>query len=209
MADIFDLFKKIGARAAAPSGPVECIVACLGNPGRQYDGSRHNAGFAAADYIAEKRGFAINRLRFESLTGECMIAGVRTLFLKPSTFMNLSGRAVVAAMQFYKIPIERVVVVHDDVSLPPGRLRIRPHGSDGGHKGLQNILYLTGSDQFVRVKIGVGEKPHPDWDMVDWVLGVPGPEDMHRIEEAIVRVNEALEPLVKGDVADAMNRFNR
>jgi PTH1 family peptidyl-tRNA hydrolase len=209
MADIFELFKKIGSRGPLPTGPVDCIVACLGNPGRQYENTRHNVGFVAADYIAQKRGFRIDRLRFESLTGECAIAGLRALFLKPSTFMNLSGRAVAAAMQFYKIPIERVIVVHDDASLPPGRLRIRPRGSDGGHKGLQSIIYLTQSDAFVRVKIGVGEKPHPDWDMADWVLGVPGADDRKRIEETIVLVNEALEPLVKGDVAGAMNRFNR
>jgi len=208
MADIFDLFKRIQKKPAQPTGPVECIVACLGNPGRRYENSRHNVGFILADYAAEQRGFKIDRLRFQSLTGECMIAGKKALFLKPSTYMNLSGQAVVAAMQFYKIPAERLFVVHDDVSLEPGRLRIRLQGSDGGHNGLKSIIYLTGSDQFPRIKIGVGEKPCQDYDMADWVLGTPGDEDRKRIEQAIIRANDALTLLVGGHGTEAMNRYN-
>lgn len=211
MADIFELFKQIGAKESAPAvqGPVEWIVACLGNPGAQYDGTRHNVGFAAADYCARERGFLIQKLRFQSLTGECMIAGKHVLFLKPSTYMNLSGQAVTAAMQFYKVPVERVLVIHDDVSLAPGRLRIRAKGSAGGHNGLKNIIYLTGKDTFPRIKIGVGEKPHPDYDMADWVLGRPAPEDRKKIEEAIVSADKALDLMIAGDINAAMSRFNR
>ncbi|MEG2174169.1 MAG: aminoacyl-tRNA hydrolase [Oscillospiraceae bacterium] len=208
MSDIFQLFQKIKTTTAPSAGPVDCIVACLGNPGRQYENTRHNVGFLVADYVSENRKFAIDRMRFQSLTGECIIQGKKALFLKPSTFMNLSGQAVVAAMQFYKIPVERLIVVHDDVSLEPGRLRIRPHGSDGGHNGLKNIISLTGSHQFPRIKIGVGAKPHPDYDMADWVLSVPCAEDRKRIEEAVARANDALALLVEGQVAEAMNRYN-
>lgn len=209
MADIFELFKQIGAnKPALPAGPAEYIVACLGNPGRQYENTRHNVGFIAADIIAEKRGFKIDRLRFQSLTGECMVSGKKVLFLKPSTFMNLSGQAVVEAMNFYKVPIERVIVMHDDVALAPGRLRVRPHGSHGGHNGLRNIIALTGKESFPRIKIGVGDKPHPDYDMADWVLGVPGAEDRKLIEQAILKTNDIVELLVAGKLNDAMNRYN-
>jgi PTH1 family peptidyl-tRNA hydrolase len=131
------------------------------------------------------------------------------LFLKPNTYMNLSGEAVVPAMQFYKVPIERVLVIHDDVSLAAGRLRIRQKGSAGGHNGLKNIIALTGKDTFPRIKLGVGEKPHPDYDMADWVLSRPDAADRAKIEEAITRANDALETILTGDVAAAMSRFNR
>ena len=208
MSDIFEIFKKLSPQK--PSlGPVSYIVVCLGNPGAKYDNTRHNVGFITADYIAEKRGFKIDKLKFEALCGECEISGVRTLFLKPSTFMNLSGRSVVAAMNFYKIPAQRIVVICDDIALAPGRLRIRTHGSDGGHNGLKNIIYLTGSDQFPRIRIGVGAKPHPDYDLADWVLGVPSGEDRKLIEDAIRRADEALELIVTGRADEAMNRYNR
>lgn len=209
MSDIFALFKQIGAtRPTLPAGPTEYIVACLGNPGKQYENTRHNVGFIAADQIAEKRGFKIDRLRFQSLTGEGVISGKKVLFLKPSTFMNLSGKAVVEAMNFYKVPIERVIVVHDDVALEPGRLRIREKGSDGGHNGLKNLIQLTGKDTFPRIKIGVGNKPHTDYDMADWVLGVPSIEDRKLIEQAILKVDDAIALMVDGKLKDAMNRYN-
>ncbi len=209
MADIFELFKQIGAnKPALPAGPAEYIVACLGNPGRQYENTRHNVGFIAADIIAEKRGFKMDRLRFQSLTGECMVSGKKVLFLKPSTFMNLSGQAVVEAMNFYKVPIERVIIIHDDVALPPGRLRVRPTGSHGGHNGLRNIIALTGKENFPRIKIGVGDKPHPDYDMADWVLSVPEAEDRKLIEQAILKTDDIVELLVAGRLNDAMNRYN-
>ena len=210
MADISELFKLISKpKNTLPAGPVEYIVACLGNPGKQYENTRHNVGFITADKIAEKRGFKIDRLRFQSLTGEVMIAGKKVLFLKPSTFMNLSGQAVVEAMNFYKVPIEKVIVIHDDVSLAPGRLRIRQKGSDGGHNGLKNIIYLSGKNTFPRVKIGVGDKPHPDYDMADWVLGVPNADDRKLIEEAILKIDEIVELIVSDKFNEAMNRFNK
>ena len=210
MADISELFKLISKpKNTLPAGPVEYIVTCLGNPGKQYENTRHNVGFITADKIAEKRGFKIDRLRFQSLTGEVMIAGKKVLFLKPSTFMNLSGQAVVEAMNFYKVPIEKVIVIHDDVSLAPGRLRIRQKGSDGGHNGLKNIIYLSGKNTFPRVKIGVGDKPHPDYDMADWVLGVPNADDRKLIEEAILKIDEIVELIVSDKFNEAMNRFNK
>lgn len=208
MADISELFKLIGSSKPAATGPVEYMVVCLGNPGRQYENTRHNVGFIAADIIAEKRGFKIDKLRFQSLTGECMIAGKRVLFIKPTTFMNLSGQAVLEAMNFYKLPIENVIVIHDDVSLAPGRLRIRAKGSHGGHNGLKNIIYLTGKDTFPRIKIGVGDKPRPDYDMADWVLGVPEADDRKLIEQAILKTNDIVELIIGGRLNDAMNRYN-
>ncbi len=209
MADLFDLFKQIASdRAPAVTGSVEWIVAGLGNPGTKYENTRHNVGFIALDRMAERQGFRIDRLRFQGLTGEAMIAGHRVLFLKPTTFMNLSGQSVVEAMNFYKIPIERVIVIHDDVSLAPGRLRIRQKGSDGGHNGLKNIIYLTGKNTFSRIKLGVGEKPHPDYDMADWVLGVPNADDRKRIEDAIDKCGEIVSLLVAERLNDAMNRYN-
>ncbi len=210
MADIFDLFRKIETqKGPALSGPVEWIVACLGNPGARYDGTRHNVGFAAADYMSRERGFPIKKLQFQSLCGETMIAGHRVLVQKPSTYMNLSGTAVTEAMRFYKIPIERVLVIHDDVSLEAGRLRIRAKGSDGGHNGLKNIIYLSGKNTFPRIKIGVGKKPHPEYDMADWVLSRPGDEDRAKIEDAIRAADKAVDLIVGGTIEEAMNRFNR
>lgn len=206
LSSLFDLISKNHTPSA--SGPVEYIVAGLGNPGRQYENTRHNVGFITVDKIAEKRGFKIDRLRFQSLTGECMIANKRVLFIKPTTFMNLSGQAVVEAMNFYKLPIENVIVIHDDVSLAPGRLRVRAKGSHGGHNGLKNIIYLTGKDTFPRVKIGVGDKPHPDYDMADWVLGVPEESDIKLIEQAILKIDDIIELIVSGKLNDAMNRYN-
>ena len=209
MADISELFKLISKpKNTLPAGPVEYIVACLGNPGKQYENTRHNVGFITADKIAEKRGFKIDRLRFQSLTGEVMIAGKKVLFLKPSTFMNLSGQAVVEAMNFYKVPIEKVIVIHDDVSLAPGRLRIRQKGSDGGHNGLKNIIYLSGKNTFPRVKIGVGDKPHPDYDMADWVLGDIPEKEWKTFEESLARSADAVELMLAGDIERAMNQYN-
>ena len=209
MADIFELLNSLGLKGKTKTGPVEKIVVCLGNPGKEYEKTRHNVGFMAADYMAQKRDFKISRLKFKSLTGECEIAGVNALFIKPSTFMNLSGQAVVEAMEFYKLAPSDVVVIFDDASLQPGTLRIRSKGSDGGHKGMASIIYLSGEDMFPRIKIGVGAKPHPDYDMADWVLGTPSPEDQKLIDDAIKRVDQALELVLCGNTEEAMNRFNQ
>lgn len=200
-------FKKTGLGAAA-SGPVEYIVAGLGNPGREYDGSRHNAGFMAVERIARRCGVSIERIRFKSLCADASFGGRRVLLLKPQTFMNLSGEAVRDAAAFYKIPMERVVVLYDDISLPPGKIRVRPKGSAGGHNGIKNIIYLSGTDIFPRVKIGVGDKPRPDYDLAAWVLGHPSGDDAAKLDEALDRAGDAAEMILTLGAAEAMNRFN-
>lgn len=190
------------------SGSYEWLVAGLGNPGREYEGTRHNMGFLALDYIAEQCGVKVDRLRFKSLCGDAHVEGKRALLLKPQTFMNNSGEAVRDAAAFYKIPPERVVVVYDDISLPPGKIRVRLKGSDGGHNGIKSILYLTGTDVFPRVKIGVGQKPRPDTDLAAWVLGRPAQEDREKIAAVLPAVWGAVREIIEGEPGEAMNRYN-
>lgn len=202
---MFSIFKK---SAPAPTGQVEFIVAGLGNPGRNYENTRHNAGFLAVDTLADKLNSKIDRLKFKSLCGDAMIGSHRVLLMKPSTFMNNSGQAVREAMQFYKVPAEHVLVLFDDVSLDVGRLRIRRHGSDGGHNGIKNIIYLTGKDSFPRIKIGVGKKPHPDYDLADWVLGKFRKEDTKLLDQMFEDAADAAVMIVEGKIDQAMNRYN-
>lgn len=210
MPTLDELFAKIASnRTPAPSGPVEYIIVGLGNPGKQYEGTRHNVGFMALDFLASSLGARVERLKFQSLTGDAAIAGKRVLLMKPHTYMNLSGQAVRDAAAFHKIPMDKVLVVADDVSLPVGSLRIRKKGSDGGHNGLKNIIYLTGRDDFPRVKIGVGQKPHPDYDMVDWVLGRFPTEDMETISALIRDIPPICEHFVRGELDRAMSKYNR
>jgi PTH1 family peptidyl-tRNA hydrolase len=190
------------------SGPVEWILAGLGNPGDQYEGTRHNTGFMALDCIAERAGVKIDRLKFKGQCAQAQVGGKKVLLLKPATYMNLSGQSVTEAMQFYKLPPERVIIFFDDISLPCGRLRIRRKGSDGGHNGMKNIIYLAGSDQFPRVKIGVGAKPTPEWDLADWVLSHFSGEDEKHMQESILHAAEAAELLVNGKIDAAMNQYN-
>ena len=186
----------------------EFLVVGLGNPGSQYENTRHNAGFIAMDIMAEKLGFDIKRLKFKGLIGDTVIDGRQVAFLKPSTYMNLSGESVRDAMQFYKIPVEKLLVICDDISLAPGRLRIRRKGSAGGHNGLKNIIQHLGTDQFPRVKVGVGEKPHPDYDMADWVLGKFQGEDRKAMDAAVKRAADAVECLLREGMDRAMSRYN-
>ena len=211
MSTLDELFAKIsaGRKAAVPTGPVEAIIVGLGNPGKQYEGTRHNAGFMALDTLAAKLGVAVEKLRFKSLCGEAEIAGKRVLLLKPGTYMNLSGQAVQEAAAYHKVPMERVLVLMDDVSLPVGALRIRRRGSDGGHNGLKNIIYLTGRDDFPRVKIGVGAKPHPDYDLADWVLGRFSPEDQKLLEGVFADIPAICEGFAQGKLEEAMGKYNR
>jgi PTH1 family peptidyl-tRNA hydrolase len=167
-------------------------VVGLGNPTPKYEKTRHNVGFMALDFIARKNDFKIDRIKFKALTGEGVIEDKRCLFMKPSTFMNNSGQAVLEAMKFYKIPIEKVIVIFDDVSLPVAKLRVRQKGSAGGHNGLKSIISLCGSDEFPRIKIGVGEKPHKDYDLADWVLSNFSKNDEMKINSCF---NEMLELL--------------
>lgn len=192
-----------------PAGPIEYMVVGLGNPGPKYEGTRHNAGFMALDLLASRCGAKTDRLKFRSSLGEGMLAGKRTLLLKPSTFMNSSGEAVRDAMQFYKLPPERVLILLDDISLPVGRVRIRRKGSDGGQNGMKSIIYLTGSDQFPRVKIGIGNKPHPDYDLAGWVLSRFTESEKAPLSEALSHAADAVPLIIDGQIDEAMNRFNR
>lgn len=190
------------------SGAIEFIVAGLGNPGKQYENTRHNMGFIAVDYIAEKSSFPIKRLKFQSLCGDTVISGKRVLFIKPSTYMNKSGEAIRDAMQFYKVPIENVLVISDDIALDVGKMRIRRSGSDGGQKGLKNIIYLTGKDNFPRIRLGVGAKPHPDMELAAWVLSRFNKDEQKKLDPIWKNTFEAVELIVAGKIDEAMNRFN-
>ena len=190
------------------TSPVEYLVVGLGNPGKDYEMTRHNAGFLAVDHIAKTRGFDMKKLKFKALCGDCMLAGKRVLFIKPSTFMNKSGEAVTEAMRFYKIPPERLIVIYDDAALPPGKLRIRKAGSDGGQKGMQNIIYLLARNDFARIRIGIGEKPYPNMQLADWVLSRFSKEEMKTISPLLEHVNEAVELIVAGNIEKAMAQFN-
>ncbi len=199
---MFNLFSKTAA------GPVEFLVVGLGNPGREYENTRHNAGFMAVDRIAETIGVKIDRLKFKSLCAEGMLSGRRILLLKPSTFMNLSGQAVQEAASFYKIPPEKTLVFMDDISLEPGHVRIRRKGSDGGHNGIKNIIYLTGSDQFPRVKIGVGAKPHPDYDLAKWVLSRFSADELKALDGVLDHAADMASLILSGRMDEAMNVYN-
>lgn len=205
---IFDKFRQISREENLPSGPVEYIIAGLGNPGLQYEGTRHNAGYMVMDKLGEKLGFDIKRMKFKSLCGDVSIGGKHCVVLKPTTYMNNSGQAIAEAMNFYKLDIDHVIIVYDDISLEPGRLRIRRKGSDGGHNGIKSIIYLTGEDTFPRVKMGVGKKPHPKYDLADWVLGHFSDEDKEKMDKAAESACEALELMVSGKTDEAMNKFN-
>ena len=170
------------------TGGAEWLLVGLGNPGTQYENTRHNVGFLVADELAERQNAPIQRLKFKALTNLLTISGEKVLVMKPVTYMNLSGEAVRQAVDFYKIPPERVLVVSDDTALAVGRLRIRKGGSAGGHNGLKNIIQHLGTDQFPRVRVGVGEKPHPDYDMADWVLGKFQGEDKKAIDLSLIHI---------------------
>lgn len=207
MANIFDLFKSIEKKESHE--PVSAILVGLGNVGVKYDGTRHNAGFVAIDYIAEKLGVRFDRLRFKSMTAEGMIGGVRVLLMKPETFMNNSGIAVGEAASFYKIPPERVVVLHDEISFDPGVIRIRRKGSAGGHNGLKSLIEHLGSDSFPRVKIGVGKKPRPDYDLVDWVLGKMSTADTELLRGRLADIGESVRLIMEGKIDDAMCAYSK
>lgn len=203
---IFEAFAKI--TKSEPAGKVEYIVAGLGNIGIQYENTRHNAGFMALDKIAVKYNVKIDRMKFKSNCAEAIISGKKCLLLKPSTYMNNSGEAVVQAMNFYKIPIENVIVIYDDISLPPSKLRIRRKGTHGGHNGIKSIIELTGEETFPRIKIGVGQKPHKDYNLADWVLSKFTEEDMKQLDTALNKAVEAVEYIVGGETEKAMNKLN-
>lgn len=207
MSNIFDLFKKIEKKA--DTTPVSFIIAGLGNPGQQYQKTRHNVGFVAVDYIAAKLGVKIDRAKFHSLVAEAKIGEVRVLLMKPETFMNNSGVAIGEAAAFYKIPAERVLVLHDEISFDPGMMRIRRKGSAGGHNGLKSIIAHLASEEFPRVKIGVGQKPSPDYDLADWVLGKFPKEHSDKIDARLDDIYAAAQLIARGDIDGAMQRYSK
>ena len=190
------------------SGGAGWLIVGLGNPGVAYENTRHNIGFQVLDQLGERQKKPIQRLKFKALTNLFTISGEKVLVMKPVTYMNLSGEAVRPAADFYKIPPERILVVSDDTALPAGRLRILKGGSAGGHNGLKSIIQHLGSDQFPRLRVGVGEKPHPDYDMADWVLGKFTGEDKKKMDQAVERAAEAIECILKDGLDRGMSRFN-
>ena len=208
MSNIFDLFKKIESTAAS-NEPVSFIVVGLGNIGKQYELTRHNAGFIAIDYIAEKYSARIDRVKFHATVGEANIGGVRVLLMKPTTLMNNSGIAVGEAAAFYKIPPQRVLVLHDEISFDPGMIRIRRKGSAGGHNGLQSIIQRLPGEEFPRIKIGVGRKPNPEYDLADWVLGKMPEAELKTLRDRLPDIASATEMIIKGDIDGAMAKYSK
>ena len=192
-----------------PSRSVSWLAVFLGNPGLRYEGTRHNAGFMTADALAKKKNIAINKARFQALTAQCELGGEKVLLMKPQTYMNLSGEAVGQAARFYKIPADHVLVVSDDITLPIGALRIRTKGSAGGHNGLKNIISVLGTEEFPRIRLGVGIPPHPDYDTVDWVLSVFRDQDAVDMAAAASRAADAVECFIAQGPEKAMNLYSQ
>ena len=184
------------------------LIAGLGNIGEKYTFTRHNAGFMAVDKIAENLGVKIDRMKFKGLCTDITLADKRCLLLKPATYMNNSGESIVEALNFYKLDTEHLIVIYDDISLEPSKMRIRRKGSHGGHNGIRSIIDLTGTEEFLRIKLGVGKKPHPDYDLAKWVLGKFRPDDLKKLYQAVDNAEEAVKLMVNGKTDEAMNKFN-
>ncbi len=190
-----------------PSASAWMIVG-LGNPGKEYEHTRHNIGFRAVDLLAKELGVKIDRVKCRGLMGRASIAGEKVLLLKPQTFMNNSGEAVFLAAQYYKVPTAHIIVLYDDISLPVGRLRVRPDGSAGGHNGIRSIIAHLGSQDFPRVKIGVGAKPHPDYDLADWVLSAFPSQAEEHLAPTLANAVAAAKEIVENGTYSAANRYN-
>ncbi len=186
--------------------PVDWLVVCLGNPGDKYEYTRHNIGFLVADHLAQKHTVSLKKIKFRSHVGELFLGEQKILLMKPLTYMNLSGEAVIEALHYYKVPRERVLVISDEVAFPVGKMKISLKGSAGGHNGLKNIIALLHTQEFPRIRVGVGQKPHPDYDMADWVLGKFAAED--KIETVVVEVAEAVECCLTEGFDTAMARYH-
>ena len=208
MANIFDLFKQISSDSSSGNGKIEYIVVGLGNPGVGYSKTRHNAGFLAIDHVAEKCGVKIDRSKYNALVRDVTIAGKRVLLMKPQTFMNRSGEAVYEAAKFYKLDADHIIVLSDDISLDVGRLRVRQKGSAGGHNGLKSINEWLCTEEYPRIKIGVGAKPHNDFDLADWVLSVFVEDEFKALCSSFDTVYAGLEKLLAGDTDGAMQLCN-
>lgn len=198
------MFKK---KSPPLMGGITHIVVGLGNPDRKYENTRHNAGFIAIDKFAQMHGAVIDRLKFKSYCASVEIGDKRVLLMKPQTYMNNSGEAVVEAMNFYKIPPEKTVIIFDDISLDVGLMRVKRKGSDGGQKGMRSIIYLSGKDTFPRVKIGIGHKPE-QWELADWVLSRFSESERKTVDETAEKAAKAVELIIEGDIDKAMNLFN-
>lgn len=204
---IMDIFAELEKKSPAGGKP-EWLIVGLGNPGMQYETTRHNAGFMAIDHIAAEEHCEVKKYKFKGYVGEASVAGKRCLLLKPQTYMNNSGEAVVAAMQFYKLDIDHVIVIFDDISLEPGKLRIRRKGSAGGHNGIKSIIELTGTEDFSRIKLGVGAKPHKGMDLADWVLSKFKPDELKQLAAATADAYACVKLMVNDKTTEAMNAYN-
>ena len=183
------------------------LIVGLGNPGREYEKTRHNAGFRALDILADKLGCKVDKLKFQGLYGQVNHKGRKLLLLKPQTYMNLSGRSVLQLSAFFHVPPQNIIVLFDDISLEPGRLRLRKDGSAGGHNGIKSIIAELGSQDFPRVKIGVGAKPHPDFDLADWVLSAFSVQEEKALQPALERAADAALGIIELGMAEASNRY--
>ncbi len=209
MSNIFDLFQLIEKKKDPTEVlPVSALVVGLGNPGKEYMKNRHNAGFLCAEFLAMRLGVEFNKAKFKSVYADVTKNGKRFLIMKPQTYMNNSGEAVREAAAFYKLTPEQIIVISDDVSLDVGKQRVKRKGSDGGQKGLRSIICHMNSDAIPRVKIGVGKKPHPDYDLADWVLGDIPEKEWKTFEESLARSADAVELMLAGDIERAMNLYN-
>ena len=184
------------------------LIVGLGNPGREYERTRHNCGFRAIDVLCSKLDCKTDKGKFQGLYGQTVYKGTKLYLLKPQTYMNLSGRSVLQLSAYFSIPPQRIIVLFDDISLPPGRLRIRADGSAGGHNGIKSIIGELGSQDFPRVKIGVGSKPHPEQDLADWVLSSFSASEEKDLETALQRAAEAALSIIDCGISETANRFN-
>ncbi|MDR0946738.1 MAG: aminoacyl-tRNA hydrolase [Ruminococcus sp.] len=206
--DIFKIFEGLHKSENAPAGKISWIIAGLGNPGLQYENTRHNAGFMAIELLAEKHGVDFNKLKFKSQICDITVGQTRVLLLKPTTYMNRSGEAICDAMNFYKIKPEHTLILCDEIYADPGNIRIRQKGSHGGHNGLKSIFELTGSENFPRIKIGIGKKP-PGYDLADWVLSKFTPPETDSLKPALENAAAAAELIADGKIAQAMNQYSK
>lgn len=191
------------------TGSADWLIAGLGNPEAKYDGTRHNIGFDALDYLADAWGCGLTKAKWQGLYGTAQVAGHKIVLLRPLTYMNLSGQSIAPAANFFKIPAQQIIVLCDDITQQPGKLRIRPSGSAGGHNGLKSIIASLGTDKFNRVRIGIGAKPSPDYDLAAWVLGRLPAEDAKAVADRYPDVADACKRLMDGELQAAQNLYNR
>ena len=208
MADIFELFKKISSEKKGAE-PISFVIVGLGNPGNQYLYTRHNTGFLAIDYICKKYGAKVNKASFKGLVGEAEIAGKRVLLVKPQTFMNLSGECVRQVLDYYKLKNENLIVIYDDTSFEVGRLRVRGDGRAGGHNGIKSLIEQLATNVFPRLKVGVGQKPHPDYDLASWVLSEFSPKDLETLDNVFETATLGIEKILLGNIDEAMQICNK